>query len=726
MNRQRIDEMIAASKFSAVEDAWMNAAQEGVPPRELASVLEALVAASQAELAQTLAWAFLAEKAESLEPAKMLELAKALVLAVPQSDDLRKQTADLYRKVHGTHAQFETLMTTSGLLGGQSPRRAVQTLDICLAVQPGCYLANRFDGHVLKASGFNEIMGEYELSAAGGTVQRIGPKNLADEFEVVSEQDFRVLCQHRPEELGKVLQEDPSALLVGVCMTHGGQIDAISLKEMLVPRYLQAGQWSDWWSKARTAIKRCPNLGLEGRSPVVIRYHAGGLTLEKELASTVAAAKTPVEKLAALTQYVREARSRKTPIDGAFAGSLVEGLAQQAHQFKDKRPADALAATLALQAAKDLGLAGPKDAVPAPHEILAGAQHPATVVADLANTTLWSAALEVLKAHPLAPSECLKLLPTCPAGCLDDIAACLDAQAQGPEVEQAASAAFADPVNHLDLFVWLWKGPAKPPANIPSKIELLTRMLNTLIEIEHDWSIAPSLRKEVNGALRAALASSDYGAYRAALAAMDEAVAGTIKRQVERAGGLSDAVRGNMMDLLRESFFGLFVKAKIIPWLDENAIYTTEAALQRREAELKDIVDVRMMANARAIGAAAAHGDLSENSEWKFALEERDMLRARAAKLQNELALARTIHPETIPTDSVGIGSAVVLKPAAGGPELRLTFLGPWESDVTKNVFSYQTAMAQDMMGKIVGDTVDLKMEGLEGTYTIERIEAGM
>ena len=89
-------------------------------------------------------------------------------------------------------------------------------------------------------------------------------------------------------------------------------------------------------------------------------------------------------------------------------------------------------------------------------------------------------------------------------------------------------------------------------------------------------------------------------------------------------------------------------------------------------------------------------------------------------------ALARTIHPETIPTDSVGIGSAVVLKPAAGGPELRLTFLGPWESDVTKNVFSYQTAMAQDMMGKIVGDTVDLKMEGLEGTYTIERIEAGM
>lgn len=725
MNVQRLKEMIAAANYSAVEDAWMQAAQEAAPLRELSAVLEALAAAGQAELAQTMAWAVLAEQADTPDPGKTLELAKAFVLAVPGSDDLRQQTADLYRKVHGNHPQFDALLKVSGLLGGQSPRRAVQTLDLCLAIQPGLYLANRFDGRVLKAQGYNEVMGEFELTAPGGAVQRVEPKNLADEFEAVSDRDFRVLCQHRTGELGKQLQDDAASVLVGICMTHGGQIDAASLKEMLIPRYLQAGDWSDWWSKARAAIKRCPHLTLEGRSPVTIRYHAGGLTLEQELAAPAAAAKTPLEKLAILTQYARDARARKTPADAAFAAPIVEALAHQAIQFKDKRPADALAAAMALQAVADLGLPSPKEACPDPREILAHADHPAKVIADLAGTTLWPAALEALKAHGAAPAECVQLLTTCPAGCLDDIAACLEAQGRPQAISEAAAAAFAGPVNHLELFVWLWKGPAHPPANLPSKIELLTRMLNILIEIEHDWSVAPSLRKNVNQALRSALSAGSYASYKAALAAMDEGVAGTIKRQVERAGGLSDTVRGNMMDLLRESFFGLFVKAKIVPWKDPNALYTTEAALTRREAELKDITEVRMLANARAIGAAAAHGDLSENSEWKFALEERDMLRARAAKLQNEIALARPIHPEAIPIDRVGIGSAVVLR-RADGLERRLTFLGPWDSDVTKNIFSYQTQMAQDMMGKAVGDTVDVKMEANEGTYTLLKIESGL
>jgi transcription elongation factor GreA len=276
------------------------------------------------------------------------------------------------------------------------------------------------------------------------------------------------------------------------------------------------------------------------------------------------------------------------------------------------------------------------------------------------------------------------------------------------------------------MFVWMWKGPAKTPPGLPSKIELLSRMLKILLEIEHDWSVAASVRKNVNQRLRAALSASDYSSYRTALSTMDEAVAGTIKRLVERAGGLSDAVRGNMLDLLRENFFSLFVKAKIDPWLDENAIWTTEAALRKREDELKELVEIRMLENARAIGAAAEHGDLSENSEWKFAIEERDMLRARAAKLQEEITMARVLRPEAITTQTVGIGSSVTLRHEGNGQQVTLTFLGPWDSDVTKGLFSYQTPLGQDLMGKQIGDTVHIKMESIEGQYIIEKIAAGL
>ena len=64
------------------------------------------------------------------------------------------------------------LLTASGLQGTQSPRRATRTLDVCLAVVGGAYLANRYDGHVILAKTFNDLMGEFELAdASGGTVR---------------------------------------------------------------------------------------------------------------------------------------------------------------------------------------------------------------------------------------------------------------------------------------------------------------------------------------------------------------------------------------------------------------------------------------------------------------------------------------------------------------------------------------------------------------------------
>ncbi|RPI61272.1 MAG: transcription elongation factor GreAB, partial [Planctomycetaceae bacterium] len=170
----------------------------------------------------------------------------------------------------------------------------------------------------------------------------------------------------------------------------------------------------------------------------------------------------------------------------------------------------------------------------------------------------------------------------------------------------------------------------------------------------------------------------------------------------------------------------LFVKARIDPWKDETVIYTTEKALDKRQAELKELIEIKMFENARAIGVAAAHGDLSENSEWKFAIEERDMLRVRAAKMQDEISRARVITAESIAEDSVGIGSKVILKKVSDGSELKLTFLGPWDSDLTQNIFSYQTQLAQDLMGSMIGDTVSVRLGDNEAEYTIQRILPGL
>ena len=174
-------------------------------------------------------------------------------------------------------------------------------------------------------------------------------------------------------------------------------------------------------------------------------------------------------------------------------------------------------------------------------------------------------------------------------------------------------------------------------------------------------------------------------------------------------------------------FFNIFVqRERLDPWADPSIVWTSETALRRREGELKELVEIKMLENAKAIGAAASHGDLSENSEWKFAIEERDMLRARVAKMQDELSLARAIEPQGVATDHIGVGSRVTLKRVNGDAVIELAFLGPWESDLENRVYSYQSQMAQELMGAPVGEVVTIRIEGLEGEYTVQSVRSAI
>jgi transcription elongation factor GreA len=204
---------------------------------------------------------------------------------------------------------------------------------------------------------------------------------------------------------------------------------------------------------------------------------------------------------------------------------------------------------------------------------------------------------------------------------------------------------------------------------------------------------------------------------------MGEGVAATIRRMVERTEGLGPAARDDVLNIIRETHFRLFMRDKVLPWEDEHAIWTTRASLNRREDDLKELVEIKMLENSRAIGAAAELGDLSENSEWQFAIQERDLLKARAQKMQDEINRAKIIEPLEVTTGVVAIGSRVTLEPVAGGEAITATILGPWDSDVEQRIYSYRTPLALEMLGKKPGDTATLKLTGEPAEYRIVAAE---
>jgi transcription elongation GreA/GreB family factor len=203
-------------------------------------------------------------------------------------------------------------------------------------------------------------------------------------------------------------------------------------------------------------------------------------------------------------------------------------------------------------------------------------------------------------------------------------------------------------------------------------------------------------------------------------------MASMLRGQIRRLDNLGRVVHEDLLKLINQRFPQIDAAPTVEPWQDESVIWVTSAGMLRKQQEIEEHVNVKMKENARRIGEAASHGDLSENSEYKFALEERDLLRSRLAQMQEQMSMAKVIAPEDVPTDRVGIGSRVILRHVDGDNCLELTLLGPWDADLDRHIYNYKTPFAQTLTGLTVGQDVDLTLIEPAGRYEVVAIQNGL
>lgn len=183
-------------------------------------------------------------------------------------------------------------------------------------------------------------------------------------------------------------------------------------------------------------------------------------------------------------------------------------------------------------------------------------------------------------------------------------------------------------------------------------------------------------------------------------------------------------------DLTKKSILARFIKlfpavqTLVASKVDEKEarIFVSAWSMEARRAELEDIIKVQLPESKKAIEAARELGDLRENSEYKMAREHDETLTARRALLERGMAQAQVIDFSDAPADKVGIGSVVALSNDAG-ESLTATILGAWDSDTEKNIFSYQTPLAQALLDHKVGDTVQTDIGGHIINWTIKDIK---
>jgi transcription elongation factor GreA len=154
--------------------------------------------------------------------------------------------------------------------------------------------------------------------------------------------------------------------------------------------------------------------------------------------------------------------------------------------------------------------------------------------------------------------------------------------------------------------------------------------------------------------------------------------------------------------------------------------YISAEGLKKLKAELEQMVNVERPAISKLIGEAIEKGDISENAEYDASKDAQGMLEAKIAALQAQIASARVIDSSKIDTDNVQIMNKVTIKNKKNNATMSYTIVSEHEADLKNGKISVNTPIAQGLMGKKVGDIVEIKVPSGVIPFEIIKIELGL
>ena len=154
--------------------------------------------------------------------------------------------------------------------------------------------------------------------------------------------------------------------------------------------------------------------------------------------------------------------------------------------------------------------------------------------------------------------------------------------------------------------------------------------------------------------------------------------------------------------------------------------YISAEGLKKLKADLDQMINVERPAISKNIGEAIEKGDISENAEYDAAKDAQGMLEAKISMLQAQLAGARVIDQSKIETDVVQIMNKVTIKNTKNNSTMAYTIVSEHEADLKQGKISVNTPIAQGLMGKKIGDSVEIKVPSGVIPFEIINIELGM
>jgi len=148
----------------------------------------------------------------------------------------------------------------------------------------------------------------------------------------------------------------------------------------------------------------------------------------------------------------------------------------------------------------------------------------------------------------------------------------------------------------------------------------------------------------------------------------------------------------------------------------------TSSGYNDLDIELKKLRSSERPAIIKAIAEAREHGDLSENAEYHSAREKQSFIEGRIKELESVIGLAEIIDISKL-AGPIKFGATVKLVDENTELEFTYKFVGEFEADLEKNLLNIKSPLARALIGKDIGDSVDVKTPGGIRSYEVLEVK---
>ncbi|MCH1430784.1 MAG: transcript cleavage factor [Chlamydiales bacterium] len=602
---------------------------------------------------------------------------------------------------YGAHKYYNEKLRLVGLRNKQDFRGAVSNFELLNHMDKGKFVFHNGGwgtGEIMDISLIREqLILEFDLVPGK---KDLSFQNAFNNLTALPDNHFLSLRFGTPDELEKQAKEDPLGV-VKKMLKDLGKKTAAEIKDEVCHLIIPEEEWSKWWQNARAKLKKDPLVITPKniKEPFILREEA--LSHEDRLEQQLDKVEKVTDKISSIYAFIKNHPEllKETKTKQFISDSIDENLQQDdlsvpvklqllflqedllSKSFTKKEDIQNLVQNINTSSLESI--LEEVEIVALKKRVLANIRKSHSEWVGIFADNIFKLSIAILADY------CYKEL---------------DSEVQATTLlKEKVQELKENPTLYVDAFVWYFqKFIAKnkdslenPQSEEQAFLEALFVLLHYLEESEQDYrylvkKVVQIIQKDRYFLIRSLIKGSSVE-YLKELLLLTSKCRSFNSHDLNIFHSLAKVANPDLEDKTKEDEL-------------DNVIWTTREGYEKIKQRIENIATVETVKNAEEIKVARSHGDLRENSEYKFALEKRSRLQEELKRLSKQITQARILSPEDITTGEVGIGMVVSIIDEEGQSS-SYTLLGPWEAEPENNILSYQSRFAQAMKGLKEGES---------------------